>query len=446
MRMRRLGHGQSVIFCVPEEIEHKIMKLKEGSSHAGSRITVSDILKWAISETMDDTTRCIPLWVTQGLRFGKHSRLWQQRGDFSVNHARDWAKSFEEDEAKSLEQRYRPGSTRDNLLETRDDIPGSFKQKVSDHRLDMNEIHEADLQEEQERELSVEAEEERQVERPPAAEPVRHRIHPNVKRLVQHGIANAADDGFQPAFSTLATTSAAKFIQVDQFPQHLLLVTHDFARTVQLNIDDGDKSDFFQRAVNWILTSTKHPGKLFILSAYEAQHLLPGIKTSPYVTLHLYAPRTSMSQRPLDDLALYTVPQREVTSLPPKTCSLLNLFAGQLYMQSYEEYTATCDLLGLAWETEYDAEIEADGFIPQGLNAGTLVNTTQFTRSPTKFLEVFLTSVRRNNESIEKTHLGKLLSGDVLGQDEFEVERADQDQIGVEILRRLVSSVETLRI
>lgn len=429
MRMRKLGHGQSIMFCVTEEIEHKIMKLKEGSSHAGSRVTVSDILKWAISETMDDTKRCIPLWVTQGLRFDEHSRLWRQRGDFSVTHARGWAKSFLEDEAKSLEQRYRPGSTRSNLLETRDDIPEGFKQKVSDHRLDMNEIHEADLQEEQERELSTEAEEERQIERPPAAEPMRHKIHPNVKRLVQHGFANPEDDGFQSAFSTLDTTSAAKFMQVEQFPQHLL-VTDDFARTVQLNIVSGDKSDFFQRSVNWILTSAIRPGTLFILSAYEVQQLLPAITTSPYVTLHLYAPRTSMSQRPLDHLVLYTVPQRETMSLLPEISSLLNVFAGQLYMQTYEEYTTMCDLLGLAWETADDAEIEADGFIPRDLNAGTLVNRTQFTRSPTKFLQVFLTSVRRNNESIEKTHMGKLLSGDPLGQDEFELEPAEPGQAG----------------
>lgn len=438
MRMRKLGHGQSIEFCVPEEIEHKIAQMKKGSSRARSSVTVSDILKWAISETMDDTTRCIPLWMTQGLCFGEHSRLWQQYGDLSVDNASNWAKSFLEDEAKSLEQRYRPGSARNNLLETNDDIDERFKKKVSEHRLDMNELHEADMQEEQERELSLEAEEERQIERPPAAEPMRHRIHPNVKRLVNQGVFNPEAYGFQSAFAALLATSAAKFVELDQFPQRLL-VTDDFACTVQLDYANGDQSDFFQRPVNWILTSAIQPGTLFILSAYEAQQLLAEIIASPYVTLHLYAPRTGMSQRPLDHLALYTVPERETTSLPPETSSLLNIFAGQLYMQSYKEYTTMCDLLGLAWTSASDAEIEADGFIPRGLEMGTLVNKSRFTHSPTKFLHVFLTNVRRNNESIEKTHMGKLLSGDIMDRDEFEEDRAESGGTGVGIFQRFAS-------
>lgn len=419
MRMRKLGHGQRIIFCVPEEIEHKIMRMKEGSSQASSIVTVSDILKWAISETMEDTTRCIPLWVTQGLRFRNHSRLWNQREDSSFVHATDWAKSFLEDEAKSVEERYRPGFARNNLLEAGDDIDEIFKQKVSDHRIHMHELHEGGLQEEQERELSPEAEEERQIERPPPADPLRHRLHINVRQLIRRGFVNLKDGGFKSAFATLDTTSAAKFVQVDQFPRHLL-VTDDFARTVQLNFINGDQSDFFQRPVNWIITSKKRPDTLFILSAYEVQELLSEIKASPYVTLHLYAPRASMSQRPLDQLDLYTVPERTVTSISPGTTSLLNLFAGQLYMQSYEEYITMCDMLGLAWKDMGDAEVEADGFISRGVNTGALVEETRFTHSPTKFLKVFLTSVRRNNESIEKTHMGKLLSGDLLGRAEFE--------------------------
>lgn len=431
MRMRKLGHGQSIIFCVPEEIEHKILKMKEGSSQPSSSVTVPDILEWAISETMDDTTRCIPLWATQGLRFRRNSKLWLQGYDQSVTRDSGWAKSFLEDEAQSLEQRYRPGSNRNNLLETDDKLDESFRRKLSDHKLDVDGLNEADLQEEQERELSPEAEEERQIERPPPAEPMRHMIHPNVRKLIHDGFLHLTD-GFRPAFSTLNTTSAANFLPVDQFPQSLL-VTDDFARTVRLNFDDGDQSDFFQRSVAWILTSTMIPWKSVILSAYEVQKLLPEVKASPYVTLHLYAPRASMNQQPLDHLALYTVPERDFTPLPPDTTSLLNLFAGQLYMKSYTEYTIMCDMLGLAWERvgddeiESDFEIEADGFIPHGSTTGTLINKTQFTRSPSKFLQVFLTNARRNNESIEKTHMGILLSGQPLSPAEFEVSRAEQD-------------------
>ncbi|RWQ94459.1 hypothetical protein C8Q69DRAFT_293102 [Paecilomyces variotii] len=55
MRMRELGRGQSVVFCVPPEIQYNIraMGTKSNSSH----ITVSDILTWAVSETWIDTTK-----------------------------------------------------------------------------------------------------------------------------------------------------------------------------------------------------------------------------------------------------------------------------------------------------------------------------------------------------------------------------------------------------
>ncbi|KAI3390839.1 hypothetical protein diail_8557 [Diaporthe ilicicola] len=443
MRMRRLGHGQSVVFCVPQEIKNKIIQLNNDNVRDYSKVTVSDVVKWAISETTDDTRKSIPLWITQALRFGKHSELWRQYSAGPVEDLTRWSKDFREDEAQSLEQRYRPSIVRGNPLETNLDVEESFKQRISDHCRIFGPInfHAADLQEEQERELSPEAEEERQVERPPAAEPERHKIHENVQHFVQHGYFQDGNRGIRSAFSTLDTTSAAKHLDPKEFPAHLW-VTGDFARTVKLDFSSEDQSDFFQRSVSWILTSTKRAGELFIISPYEAQQLLPAIKSSNYVTLHLYAPRMNMGQQPLDHLALYTVPERRVAALPPMLSSLLNVFAGQLYMRSFEEYTSICKLLGLAWQSVGDIEIEADGFIPRrGATTAQLINQTQFTRSPTKFLQDFMTKVRRNNESIEKTHMGRLLNGEILCRDGFKL-GTGANQPGVESLSAEVSRLK----
>lgn len=193
-----------------------------------------------------------------------------------------------------------------------------------------------------------------------------------------------------------------------------------------------------------------------IASPYEVQQLLPFIKASAYVTLRLYAPRMNMNQQPLDHLTLYTVPEREVamTALPSETpSSLLNLFAGQLYLQSFHEYTQLCDLLGLLWEETVNDDgsiIEADGFIltprrseETAGDVSTPVNKTRFTRSPTKFLQIFMTNVRRNNESIEKTHVGRLLSGRLLGRDDFEVDRVGAvNQAGVGSLNVSMSGLK----
>ncbi|KAK6843829.1 hypothetical protein PG987_004689 [Apiospora arundinis] len=410
-------------------------------------ITVSSILTWAISETMSDTTRSVPLWLNQAVRFGNHSKLWQEYRNGTINDATDWAKCFLEDEAQSLEQRYRPGIAPVNPLDTHSDIDESFRREVEDHcgLFGLINFEAAGLHEEQERELSPEAEEERQVERPPAVKPLDHKIHENVRRFIERGSFGEGDGGIRSAFTILDTTSAAKHLEVGEFPRHGLWVTDDFANTVELDYSTGDQSDFFQRSVSWVLTSTRHPERLVIVSPYEVQQLLPSIKASAYVTLRLYAPRMNMNQQPLDHLTLYTVPEREfaMTALPSEApLSLLNLFGGQLYLQSFHEYTQLCDLLGLLWEETVNDDgsiIEADGFIlpprcseETAGGARTPINKTRFTRSPTKFLQIFMTNVRRNNESIEKTHVGKLLSGRLLNRDDFEVHQVDDvNQAGV---------------
>ncbi|KAK8112290.1 uncharacterized protein PG998_008747 [Apiospora kogelbergensis] len=353
---RKLGHGQSVVFCVPEEIRDKITQMDEDQPRKTGDITVPGILTWAISETMSDATKSIPLWLTQAVRFGKHSKLWQKYRNGSVdNNKTNWAKCFLEDEAQSLEQRYRPGIAPVNFMDTHSDLDESFRKQVESHCDLFGPINfeAAGLHEEQERELSPEAEEERQVERPPAVKPLKHRIHVNVERFIVRGTFAVGDGGIRSAFTILDTTSAAKHLDVGEFPRHRLWVTDDFAKTVELDYSAGNRSDFFQRSVAWVLTSTLHPYRLLVVSPYEVQHLLPSIRASAHVTLRLYAPRMNMAQQPLDQLGLYTVPEREAaeTALPLESpVSLLNLFAGQLYLRSFDEYTRLCDLLGLSWE------------------------------------------------------------------------------------------------
>ena len=48
MRMRKLGKGQSVVFCIPEEVKCSILELS--GKHEKSDIDVSDVLRWAVSE------------------------------------------------------------------------------------------------------------------------------------------------------------------------------------------------------------------------------------------------------------------------------------------------------------------------------------------------------------------------------------------------------------
>ena len=92
----------------------------------------------------------------------------------------------------------------------------------------------------------------------------------------------------------------------------------------------------------------------------------------------------------------------------------LNLFAGSLYLQSMSEWAELCDHLGLLKDTVEDGqEASPDGFLmpPAGI--------WNLKKSPVPFLRAWLMKVRREGEGIEKTHMGKVLSGARLEESDF---------------------------
>ncbi|RAK76570.1 uncharacterized protein BO72DRAFT_497067 [Aspergillus fijiensis CBS 313.89] len=395
MRMRKLGQGQSVVFCIPEEIKFKILTLCGGSHE--SDLTVADVLRWAISESWDDMQRSMPLWAVQGKRYQTQARHWRAlRQDGQTSISRCQAEGFLEPESQSLEQRYRPGRRNDLAL---------FPQRTDDADLCriLDRCREfatvkfsaAQLQEEQERELAPEIEQERQVQRPAPAEPESHSVHPDIRSFVATGHLDASSTAVKPAFRVLANTSAAKFLDVARFPSELL-VTKDFART------DG--------------TPVR---QIVIISPYEANKLHSDIRGSGTVRMHLYAPRQNQSSYPVDKFDLYPIPAVLSTRplrVPESLRIQLNLFAGQLYISSYREYCEICRFLGVASTAAPEGlAVAADGFIVEQQEAG-----AKFTKSPLRFLRVFMSQIRKDGQEIDKTHLGKILDGKLLLMADFQ--------------------------
>lgn len=74
MHMRKLGQGQTVVFCISQEIQSKIVEVRPGNDLA--KITVADVLLWSISETHAETRRSMPLWTVQGERFVRQEQTW----------------------------------------------------------------------------------------------------------------------------------------------------------------------------------------------------------------------------------------------------------------------------------------------------------------------------------------------------------------------------------
>ncbi|KAF6811565.1 hypothetical protein CPLU01_15094 [Colletotrichum plurivorum] len=410
MRMRKLGKGQSATFCVPDEIQQKIRSCRKES---GGAIAVLDILEWAISETRTDLRRGIWLWANQGRRHQEHSILWkeaQASGATKLDTA--YAARFLEEEAQTLETRYKPKPFAEVKTEGNSGpTPRTSPDPITERLLELEGLDQdsATFREEQERELSPEIEQEREIQRPPPATPATHSLHPDLLRFVTHDTVPEDSKAFKPAFSALSYTTAARHFDVGKL-RGGLLVTSDFALTIK-PLGIGHVTDQFQRSVQWILTSASGAGVIeaaVVINPFEAQQLLSEVKTSSFVSLHLYSPRPNMGFRPLDGLDLYTVgPHRGASPKPAlPLATQLNLFAGQLYLKSMEEYCSTRRFLQLSREGESNDQRDSDA--PGGCDEA-LVH----------FLKVVMTKLRRDCESIDKTHVERILDQGVLGPGDF---------------------------
>lgn len=426
--MRKLGKGQTVVFCIPPEIRVKI--LQKVHKDEDDSIELADVLHWAITETWADIQRSIPLWAVQGRRFGHQKHLWDQSQNGNLSAASmspQQAIKFQEEEARMIEDLYKPGERQSNPC-CADASSHKGAASIVKHCAQFGQVNfdSAVLQEEQERELAPEIEQERQVERPRPAKPVTHKLDPVVVNFAKTGVLPAGSTSFKPAFKSLELLTAAKLIpKLSEFPQDVL-VTLDFASTVEL--EATAKQDQYLRPVQWVLTSTGGADRtssivqhLVIISPFEAQALLATIRKNAKTTLHLYAPRSTLGFDSLEDLRLYPTPALPAEwSVPRHLVLQLNLFAGQLYISSFADYTALCDMLGLDWEGggKDGMVVCADGFVDPASNPGKIFKHS-FKNSPVSFLKVYLTKVRRDCESIEKTHMGKILNAVILRAEDF---------------------------
>ncbi|OAA71462.1 hypothetical protein ISF_02013 [Cordyceps fumosorosea ARSEF 2679] len=426
MRMRKLGHGQSVVFCISSEMKARIHLATNKPSD--SEVAVADVLMWAISETHADLQRLMPLWAIQGARFYSQKTTWDSTTtENGITLTQELADNFLEEEAQTIEYRYRPkpqindtdemlsSFARLGLGEDQTESLHAIQQRCDD--FGVSRFHSEALQEEQEKELAPEVEQERQIERPPPMSPAKHELHPDLKSFVATGNIPSKTAALHPAFLALMSTTVAEWIDLHQFPDDLL-VTADYARTVLLPTRGG-LADSFQRPVQYILTGCD-ASRAIVISPHEAQELLPLLtrpSVSSRVRLQLYAPRTTLGLEPLDALRLYTVPETVVPETPAvsdRLRLLLNLFAGQLYFASFRDYADTCDLLGLAWQPRTDGvTVETDGFIVGGEGAA-------FERSPVQGIRLLLTTLRRDGRDIGKTHWGRILGGEFLTEADFE--------------------------
>ncbi len=428
MRMRKLGKGQSVMFCAPMEVERTILHCSDKNPR--DTINVADVLQWSVSETCINTKKCVQLWATQGIRYQRRHIAWSEFSNGgSKGPALEIMESLLEAEAQTLEDRYGSEGQRSEeqvLLHNVEEKSTMKRETQLDairakcREFELASFSNATLQEEQERELSPENEQERQVERPLALTPYSHSVHPDVKRFVDQGILDRDSNAFQSAFELFENTSAIECLEMETWPVHLL-VTADFARTVHAS--EKQHLDSFLRPVHWVASGkNRNTVDCVVLSPYEAHTLLPSIRQHKMVTLHVYSPRVSMSVRTLDDLSFCAIPAVPKCWAQPPFVMQLNLFAGQLYLRNYEEYISVCRFLGLCFRPPYESiEVACDGFISPTSRSefdAIMERVCPFSVSPVGFLRMLI-ALRRKGQNFQKSHFGRILHGDLLTREQF---------------------------
>ena len=407
MRMRQLGKGHSVMFFAPGEVDRRIRGLIPDGIAPGTRVRVLDVIRWAIHETCEDISHYLPYWAHQGLDHHKRFAAYEEyrsSGDLEVLRS-----AWQQPESQTLEEMYWiSAGTRKARSHDICSIP-SLSERIE--RLGATELVDVRMTEEQEREVNHEVEPTRVIERPPKVQPAKHTIHPDIREFVETG---KLPESPTHIFPLLAPINMAKVLDSTFEWSPTPLASADFMTVTEDS--DGMALTAFLRPVNWILSSgSGKDSVVIVVSPYEANELLPIIRKSNKVQLHIYAPRITFSMQSFSDLTFYSIPNSlaEPWSAPAHVRTELNLFAGQLFFDDQAEYERVCVLLGLSRAHPGAEKVELDGFVLPAYRTG---KVSPFAKSKIPILKKLI-ELRQKGKGYHRTHLGQILSGKPLSEE-----------------------------
>ncbi|PPQ64858.1 hypothetical protein CVT26_002576 [Gymnopilus dilepis] len=421
MRMRKLGHGQSIVFFAPPEIDRQI---REAESIRDSRpVAVPHVLSWVMAQTCIDIEQRVPHWVQQGVDYYQRQNAYTAFLSSDAKDVRSLESAWLQPAQRTLDEMYGPPSTTWQQDLRVENIP-AMQERLALLGIPITRHH-VEMEEEQEREVSHEVEQELQLERPPYAEPCAHSVDPDIQFFIERGALPAKFSSILPLLKPLR--SKAEHLDPEYPWSRSLLCTRDFMTTTTSRKETTRLTEYL-RPVQWIISfrsSDRQEAAFVVVSPHEANALLPKIRGSQSVRLHMYSPRTTQAMRPMDNLLFYCVPPIPAASSSPISLNLrcqLNLWAGQLYFDSYNDYMQLCFLLGLSPEQKYDTEaMRSDGFVPPRGRTGKMRDICLFQSSPVSLVKALM-GFRRKGMNFENTHLGKILHAKRLSEEEFEDE------------------------
>ncbi|KAI6035880.1 hypothetical protein EDC04DRAFT_2174349 [Pisolithus marmoratus] len=412
MRMRMLGHGHSVMFFGPLEVDRNIRDAARKGG--GDKIHPSDILLWAMRETCMEIQKNVPYWAQQGKDHTLRYNAWSRFCSHEIT-SQELATTWCQRDAKTLEELYLPSGPEQQAMASNPAIDRRCQELGVSCSTDSN------MNEEQEREIVHEIEREMQVERPPPVTPALHQVSEEIRRFVQSGTIPQNSTAFILMFDSLSNSPTPT--QERDVWSRRVFATSDHCTVVRgrrrRRVDIGE----YLRPVNWILSSQSNGNPiLVILSPFEVNELLPEIRCSTSVYLHIYTPRVHARMRPCDDLRLYTIPSALPNWIAPTSLvDQVNLFAGQLYLCNYGTYLRLCRFLCIYANdlaNEGDLQVESDGFIVPAQRPPKFQSVPSFQKSPLLFLK-YIINLRRKGMNFIATHMGQILNGQLLKEEDF---------------------------
>jgi len=407
--MRQLGKGHSIKFFAPGVVDRSIRSLIPGGMSSEGRVRVVDVIRWAIYGTCQDINHHLPYWAQQGLDHDKRFSAYEEyrlSGDLEILR-----NAWLQPESQTLEEMYWITPVA-KVCAGISSAP-SLSERIE--QLGVTKMVDARMAEEQECEVHHETAHSTAIEHLPAKAPkvqaAQHFIHEAISEFVETGELSRSSMHISPLLTPI---NMVKTLDSTAEWSPTPLATMDFTTTI-LDSDGMGLTEYL-RPVNWILSSGS--GKysvVVVISPYEANELLPLIRQSKKVRLHIYAPRVASSMSSFSDLTFYSIPEEmpeERWSTPAHVRTELNLFAGQLYFDSKEEYERVCVLLALSMAHPKSEYSELDGFVPPAYRTG---GNSPFARSRIPILKRLL-ELRCKGRGYYFTHMGQILNGSPLSE------------------------------
>ncbi|KAF8270963.1 hypothetical protein EI94DRAFT_1721603 [Lactarius quietus] len=241
-------------------------------------------------ETCRDISHHLSHWAEQGVDHHRRSSAYKQYS--STKDLGALRNSWLQPESKTLEAMYEPVSRAQGAVFSRE-INGIPALRERLEQLGVTRLIDVRMAEEQEREVLHEV------------LPEEHMVCDEILNFVSTGILSEPSRHIIPLFAPTKLDDALNSMgRWSPTP----LATRDFAITTT-NSSITHMTDYL-RPVLWILSSGSGKKSIaIVISPFEANELLPVIRTSGKVRLHIYAPRITSSMRSFSNLTFYSIPE-----------------------------------------------------------------------------------------------------------------------------------------